>query len=278
MRIRHRYGLSSSNNQALRFLRKQKVPYQSDELVVTVEVYEDEAHFDNIERFMHKIGALDVRDTIYQQTELENAEWLLLRCEWWSQYPEPREDRMFVFTTYDTTDYCPGIEKEYYCGMGLSQAQPFMIEKEPNWGARNFMMLNWVADELFISKKAHEILKKSDLVGVTFWDVVDKRNRELETIKQIHVEAQIPKGLDLQCIDQVFMCPRCGVEKFMLKAGPIRMRKELFCNLKNDVVKTTEKFGEIGCDSMILVSQKFYDIVRKNGLDRGLAFEPIELI
>ena len=278
MRIRHRYGLSSFNKHLLRFLNKNKIPYQSDELTITVEVFEDDEQFDIIELFMRENDAVDVISAIYGQTELDNSKWLSLKSEWWSQYPEPQNNAGYLFTTYDVTEFCKGTDDGYYCGKGLRQAHPFVIARKPNWGARNFMMLNWVSDELFVSQKTFKILQDSGLTGFSLWNVMNKQQIPYDNVKQLYVETQLPKGVDRQSIAQVCVCPNCGFEKYITKPGPVRFKKELFYDLKCDIVRTTDKFGERGCDSMILVSKEFYRVVINNKLDRGLIFEPIELI
>ena len=277
MRIRHRYGIGCSDKRVLRFLNQHNVSYQSNGLIITANVFEDDVQFRAIESFMLKANAVDVKDAIYDSEELESAEWLSIKSEWWSQYPEPRDNFAYMSTTYDSIEYCKGADNIYYCGKGLRQVHPFMMAKRPNWGARNFMMLNWVPDELFVSQKACKILEGAGLLGFELWDVVDKKYIPYETVKQIHIETQLQEGLDAHAIDQELVCPVCGFKKYIAKTGLIKFQKGLFDGLKCDVVKTKEKFGEIGCDSLILVSQKFYNVVKENSIDRGLVFEPVEL-
>ena len=64
----------------------------------------------------------------------------------------------------------------------------------------------------------------------------------------------------------------------MQKPGYNCFHKEIFEGVQDDIVKTTDKFGELGCTSLILVTHKFYGIVTNAKLDRGLVFEPVELI
>lgn len=277
MRIRHRYGISSFDKRVLRFLSRHKIAYQSDGLITSVEAFEDDERFGDIELYMRKMNAVDVKDAIYEKTELENSEWLTIKSEWWHQYPEPRDNMAYMSTTYDSTEYCKGTDNGYYCGKGLRQVHPFMMAKRPNWGARNFMMLNWVPDELFASLKACEILEDAGLLGFELWDVIDKKHISYENVKQVHIKTQLREGLDPRAVEQELVCPVCGFKKYIAKTGPIKLQKGLFDGLKCDVVRTTEKFGEIGCDSIILVSQKFYNVVKENRIDRGLVFEPVEL-
>jgi len=45
-----------------------------------------------------------------------------------------------------------------------------------------------------------------------------------------------------------------------------------------DILKTKEKFGEITCISLIIITQKLYKTFCEHKLDRGLVFTPIKLI
>ena len=277
MKIRHRFGFASGDGKVLRFLNKKNLLYQRDELIITVEAFEDDNEFDALSNLAHKCDAVDVVTAVYEQSELDAAKWLVIRSEWWNQYPQPQEEMGYIYTTYDTSMYCSGCE-EYNCGKGLLQKKPFNIKKAPNWGPRNFLMLNWVPDELFVSLKAATVLEKSKLTGFSLWDVFDKSQKPFDTIKQIHVENFLPKSLNVESIKERLVCPNCGFEKIVPNVGPLRFEKTTFENIDYDIVKTEDKFGEIGCDSAILVSHNFYDTVIKNNIGKGLVFEPVELV
>lgn len=277
MRIRHRFGFASGDRKVLRFLDTKERLYQQDSLVITVEVFEDDTDFAILRDFACKYDAVDVVDAIYEPAELESARWLAVRSEWWSQYPQPKDKMGYLYATYDTEKYCSG-NGEYLCGKGLVQKNPFIIQKNPRWGPRNFMMLNWVPDELFVSIKATAILRDSELKGFSYWCVLDKEQRQLEKIKQIYVENVLPKSLNPGSVKKRLVCSKCGFEKIVPEVGPLRFQKSAFENINCDIIKTEDKFGEIGCDSLILVSHNFYDTVVKNKLEKGLVFEPIELV
>ena len=40
-------------------------------------------------------------------------------------------------------------------------------------------MTNWVFDELFISARARELIERSDINGIDFWNVKIKSGKEL---------------------------------------------------------------------------------------------------
>lgn len=63
----------------------------------------------------------------------------------------------------------------------------------------------------------------------------------------------------------------------MLKTGFIKINPNVLDNIKYDIIKTNEKFGQIDADSMILISKKFYNYLVKEKLNKGMNFIPINL-
>ena len=278
MRVKHRYAFNSDEKAVMRFLNKHKIKYEKDETTIILYLYEDDANYEFVSKFLNTQGAVDIPEAVYTLEEIERAKWLTVRSSWLSQYPQPEKDWEYMHTTYDATNYCEGNKPMHYCGKGLVQKEPFVIRKAPNWGSRNFMMLNWVWDELFISKKAEEVLMSSNLKGFEIYDVFNKSKKPFEEIKQIYVKNYLAEGICANSIKRKIVCPKCNFVKYMSKPGYNCFHKEIFEDIQVDIVKTTDKFGELGCTSLILVTHRFYEVVTNAKLDRGLVFEPVELI
>ena len=276
MRIKHRFTFGTNEKDVIRFLDKQRIEYDIDETVTAFELFEDDEKFTLISGFMTAHHAVVISNAVYTHEEIERAQWLAVRSSWLSQYPQPKDS--YKFTTYDATDYCEGNLPKYICEKGLVQKECFVLAKEPNWGSRNFMMLNWVWDELFISMKAEEVLKNSGLKGFEIYDVLNKSKKKFDGIKQIFIKTYIDEGLSADSIQKKYICPKCNFTKYLQKTGSLRFYKIVFKDIHSDIVKTTDKFSELSCISLILVTHKFYDVIKKAKLERGLVFEPIELI
>ena len=97
-------------------------------------------------------------------------------------------------------------------------------------------------------------------------------------IKQLLVNDYLMEGLCVEAIQDTLVCPKCLFAKYILKAGTNCFKKEIFENVTDDIVKTTEKFGGVGCVSLILVTHDFYKVIAEAKLDRGLVFEPVALL
>jgi len=279
MRIKHRYILNNGEKDILAFLDKMKIKYDKNEIITVFEIYEDDRDYMAIKAFMTSKGNESIgREAVYTIEEINEAQWLAVRSSWVSLYPHPREDMKYRFTTYDATDYCEGSRPKYYCNKGSIQKEDFAFEKKPNWGPRNFLMINWVADELFISEKAVDILKASNLKGFKIMDVMTKSRNIMDGVKQLFVESYLDKGLCPETIRETLVCPKCGFEKYIPVAGPFSYRKEAFEAVDKDIVKTEEKFGGVMCFSYIIVTQRFRELLANSKLDRGLVYEPVKLV
>ena len=277
MKTKHRYSFYADNKVVISFLGEHEIEYDKDGYVT---VFDDNERFNLINDFMLSHNAWALTEAVYTREEIENAQWLRVGG-WENMYPQPQNEKGYIFTTYDTTNYCEGINDNksiYYCEKGLVQKEPFMLKKEPNWGPRNFMTLIWVSDELFISRKAEEVLKSSNLTGFEIYDVWNKSKKTMEGIKQIFVKNYLPQGISADSIETRYVCPKCNFTKYQPKIGTLHFHKKIFEGIQDDIVKTTDKFWEAPCDSLILITHKFYEVVTNAKLDRGLVFEPVKLI
>ncbi|MCL1919268.1 MAG: hypothetical protein FWG14_13410 [Peptococcaceae bacterium] len=274
MRIKYRCIFSSRDKgfDIAAFLTQQGVKYDCCEELTIFELFEEQANFDTILNRLEPYGLLrNPPVATYTKNEINAAQWLSVRSTWRSLYPQPEEKSAYKFSTYDSSNYC---EK---CGYGLIQKENFMLKKEPKWGSRNFLMINWIHDEFFISKKAEIFLMASDLTGFDIYDVFSKSKNVMEGVKQIFVRYYLDYGLKPESIKEELHCTRCNYIKIM--ANPvIYYDNKVFENIDCDIVKTKEMFGEITCCSKIIISHKFYKAITNTKLDRGLVFEPVNLV
>lgn len=280
MRIKQRFVFDSRGNNfdISKLLSQHGVKFEKREPLTIFELFEDQKCFEEIvERLAPYNVSRNLPEAVYTREEINEAQWLTIRSSWRSLYPYPREDMGYRFTTYDSVDFCER-EGAYWCGKGLIQKDNFVLEKEPNWGPRNFLMINLIDDELFISQKAEELLRSSSLKGFEIYNVIDKRKNTMGGIKQLLIKDFLEEGLCVEEVQETLVCPKCGFTKYILKAGITCFKKEIFKDVKDDIVKTKEKFGGIGCVSLILITHSFYRAITEARLDRGLVFEPITLL
>lgn len=258
------------------YLSYNNISYKSGEIISVLEIYENHPHWEYISMYVQN-GNMSCRpETIFTTKELQSAEWLRMRSKWRFGYPQPEGNFAYKTITYSKENYCSN------CGSGLTQIDSFRIKKAPKWGSRNFMELNWIGDELFLSEKAKLILQDACITGITFRDVKNSSGKEThEGIEQLVVTDILEKGLvDTEpSIRRVTLCPECGTTKYLCSGvGMLTFKKEIFANAP-DIVKSFEIFGDrLYAARVILVNHKVYDVITKNKLDRNLEFAPLKLI
>lgn len=270
MRIKHRFGFSRDKD-IYNCLDKIGMPYEKGDLVSILTIFEDDRRFEQVKALFEAKQIYPLTETVYSSSELESASWLSVRSTWRSGYPFPKENKEYIFSTYNTETYC------CKCGAGLIQKANFSVEKEPRWGSRNFLMLNWVHDELFVSEKAASVLKNSDFGGFQIKGVNGKMDVLHEGIYQLYINRTLEYGLKDDSISKVICCSNCNRKRYLLKPGYITYDRSVFDNIDDDIIKSGEQFGEIVCSRIIFITQRFYRFLKEKKLNRGLQYEPIQL-
>lgn len=259
----------------IQFLDDQRIKYERDTSIslIVLEILESDKFWPDINKYLTKNKISLQTEGVYTKQEMEQAEWFSFRSKWRWGYPQPENYEQNII--YSDKNYC----KE--CGSGLVQINSFRVKKTPNWSKKNFLMLNWVEDELFLSNHAKNILLNSNLKGFGFIDVVKPKGEMLlEDINQLKVNEVLSPGLVNQdnTIRETTKCKKCGVIKYALTGRGLVYKKSVFPS-DFDIVKSFEVFGwGHVAPRGIFVNQKFYQTIIQNKLERNLEFEPIKLI
>lgn len=257
------------------YLKNNDIPHEIGEIISCLDIFESDPRWLFVSKYARENDFFCMSETIFSKEELLSAEWLRVRSAFRFGYPQPEGAFEYENITYSRKDYCKN------CASGLVQVDSFRMKKAPKWGKRNFLELNWVGDELFISGIAKKILEEAQITGIDFCGVKNKPGTEF--FDDIH-QLLVPDLLDYGMIEErspirgFEVCPYCNVKKYVPSGrGMFVYRKDCFENAP-DVVKTSECFGSGHYISrMIFVRQKVYRIITENKLDRALVFEPILL-
>ena len=244
--------------------------------IITLDILESDPHYFFIWNIVQQKHLSYLSETIFTKEELRGAAWLRVRSQWRFGYPQPEAAFEYDTITYSPEDRCPK------CNCGLKQVQPFRIKKVPKWGKRYFGELNWIGDELFLNDTAKEVLEKSGLTGIRFLEVQNKKGAEaFPDIHQLQIPYLLEQGMpeDQGYIQKANDCPACGRRKYVTSGvGMLRLPANIFRNAP-DFVKTAEYFGDgLYSTRTLILSQQAYRVITENKLDRGLVFEPIELV
>jgi ribosomal protein L37E len=209
----------------------------------------DEAHvsWPALKEWITKRRAGDAAFTRFTSSEVARARWLELEPTWHHGYPQPDPDNFgFRHATYDLSQHCA------VCGVGKRQCAPFQMKREPKWGRKEILQLNWVFDEYFVTPNLwREVFAPS---GIASRAVCNTKGEELEGVVQLVIGGEVEiveKGLASE------VCSRCGRQKFLpVTAGP-------FPALRNEpnvpLAKTAEFFGSGGSAHRgVVISQELW--------------------
>lgn len=238
----------------------------------------------------------------FTKKEIEEAEWLVVypRSHW--SYPQPEDDededeeeedngppKPSIFTyekvTYNLENYC------LRCGIGAVQNRPFQLKKEPEWGSKHFLQLNWVFDEYFVRSEVFNEIKKRKLTGVSSITPIHyKTQKPLKTVVQLKIDYILPPGIanklePIVCgkeknpFPHLAKLPPCGRTKFypIESDQQLKIKKDIFKGAP-DFVKTNEIFGDgASAHKEVIISGRVRDLILEKKW-KGLILEPIELV
>lgn len=247
------------------------VPFDMDDFLCSFEIGECEEHERYILEYCRKIHAPDLIHTEYDQAEYDAASWYTLRSTWHWSYPQPEENSAYCDLVYNIPCKTCRCEKE--------QKGLFRVRSAPKWGPKKyFAMLYWVEDELFASDKCVELLKRYQITGLEFLDVLHyKKSEKIPDLNQLKVTNTIPECIDKQGsgIRSVNHCPQCGSTLLLEDGRPLLWDKKAFDGLQLDAYKTTDMFGERVGSHIILISKRFYSMLQAEKATRSLVIEPV---
>lgn len=280
MRITAHIGFSKTRRPIFwKYIQDNRIPadHSEGEDVAAIDIHSEDPHWPWITDYAATHNMVCLFDMEFTKKELREAEWLSVRTTWRYGYPEPSDDYKYKDITYTKDSYCNN------CGTGLTQIDCFRIKKTPKWGQRHFYAPFWIEDEFFISETAKALLEHSNLNGITFLPVKNKKGTEtLADVWQMVIPTVLEDGLieDDSFLKKVTLCPCCGKKKYC-KNGKAKVMyyKRIFQGAP-DFIKSGDCFGGMPKSSCreIIISQKAYRFLVDNKLDKGLLFYPIALI
>ena len=263
---------TDDSNCIVKYLEENEIDYDKGEIISAFDILESNPHWKNISKIVGD-DSYYITETVFSKEEMHNAEWFNIRSVWRYDYPQP--ENKYREITYNG-QMCPE------CWGGLAQIEAFRFKRAPKWGKRFFLTTNWENDILFVSDQAKAMIESAKVSGVTFREVKNKSGTEtFPDIHQLVVHNILPEGLvwEDSCVDEILVCDKCGRSKFAPNGrGQFVFRKNTFDNAP-DIVLSSEIFGRAHYNQrLLIVSQKIYQLITKNKMDRSLEFKPIKLI
>jgi len=234
--------------------------------LASFDIDESDQRWPSISKHIPQLDAVDIVWTEFTRRELQRARWLSMSPGWLHDYPQPDGDLGYLKATYDLSEYCSR------CGIGARQVLPFRFRREPKWGTRQILGVNWVPDELFVRPEAWEAVLKPFKIQCA--PVLQHRSgEELGTVVQLKCDRISDFELDMKGHESE-VCESCGRRKHLpWVRGPISSAVS-FPNC--DIFKTKDCFGS-GASAYrhIIISQALYGAVVGHKL-RGAVFGVVE--
>lgn len=280
MRVKHHYCLGNKIG-LLKFLNKFQIPYQTCEIEdyksYSFDLYEDQEVYVRFRACFPFVSRLDSIKTIeYSKAEIENAEWLTvqnisIKVQW--EYDENAFKQLCPYKI-------PFIKEVYH--RHLEQADILSVTKPVKWGTRQFFSGPSAADDIIFCSKRAKLLLENRWVGLEFWPVKKyNTSKQLEDLYQLYFAECLP--IEAFSGGQLAICKGCGRKIMRITEGVHQLVIDSkYLQDQKSVYKTGEVLTRelIGCNtfSLNIVSQEFYQYCEKHGMNRGMIYEPINLI
>ncbi len=263
MKIIHNIAFSVDDGKREAFA---KLDIHLDVGFTSFKIDESDARWPEIERLTKLFEAVDTVSTSFSAKELKCADYLRLVGSWHHGYPEPSEDFGYLSEVYSLDDYCSE------CGSGLVQKNPFKFSKEPKWGRKDMLQLNWVFDEFFVKPNVWEKLFKS--FGIECREVLHaKSGKPLVSVVQLLIPEE-DASFSLNCDYPRKTCTHCSITKFLPIVRGFFPALNKCVDLP--IFKTRDIFGS-GTDAhkAIIISHDLYSSLNQ-GMAKGFVFYPLE--
>lgn len=261
MRIIHKIMISESDPETLTLFKKSGISFKTIGDVCLFQIEEGNPHWLLVSKLIKTFKPFHTVRTEFSAAELKNAKFLRMSPSWHHGYPQPQDNAGYLALTYNLAGYCNK------CGMQPIQIAPFRMRKEPVWGKRSILQLNWVFDEYFVKPVVWEKVFKP--MGIGYKTVLHhKTGKVLESVIQLEVSEHI----DIIHNDAEYeQCTLCGRRKYLpITSGfyppPIQMPSSA-------IFKTNQYFGSgASAYSDVLVSNSLYLAIKEENL-KGAEFE-----
>ena len=257
------------------FLKRSKIKHKvsviGDSTLVSFYFYSSSPDADIWLEELKQKNIYATKNLSFTQTDLNRAKILELR---------PYKYFFDITNEKDSFQYtclCPTVMG----GMAYvheTQVGTIAVRKEPPLNTKTaFFCFSTGGSEIFVDKRIHDLAKEHGLVDVQFRDVLVK-GKVSENIFQMDTENVIDLSkIELGYGEEKWTCPACGKVHYKVYSCLYQI------HLRFDQIKPGSDLyaveGIKGSGTFVpkyLISQRFYQLLRKNKLTGNLAFEPVE--
>lgn len=261
MKILHRISMTEDEPVRLEF---ERLGFETRCGLTTLLIDESDERWTRVKSLIDKYSPLDIVTTTFTDSEVQIARHLKLVPDWHHGYPQPEGNFEYKSITYDGSRMCAD------CGSGLVQVSPFRFKREPKWGRRSILQLNWVYDEYFVRPEVWDEVFRP--FNVDSREVLHARTEKpLETVVQL-VTPRETSSLDLPG-HKYEKCCTCGAIRYLpISRGYFPALIGESCSA---IFRSREYFGSgHNAFNAIVVTQDLCTAMRERKL-KGVKFKPL---
>jgi len=265
MNVMHRIIFRSNNKRTYEFFSNLDLKIKTNAGLSIIIIGENHIEWDKIRNFIND-KTLEITDfqleTHFTKTEMEHADFFAIHPSWHFEYPQPKENFVYEAITYNPENVCKN------CGIKLKPINSFEIKKNPKWGKRNIVQLNWIFDEYFVSCNLKNQLEKNS--DIKFKSVNNYKTKIiLDDIFQIniyeYIDLNMPAGTDFE------QCKICKQIKYLPHT------RGFFPSPKSSnftITHSVQSFGS-ACNSYhaVLINKDIYNLFNRIGVN-GISYTP----
>lgn len=275
MRLRY-YFCNRFNTELAEFLQKENVKYKitgaSTRLpLIVFNIWSDEIGFENKLRIVRELGAREpLQFAEYSKAEYSNAKLLVMR---------PKKQLIGITNEAEAFRFsCKWINS---IGETVvrheKQVKALAIDKEP---AINAATAFWSEDTgfsvIFTSQYFVDLAIENQLTGLLFHNVMLENGEYSKNLFQMTSD----KIVSRDCIgtgygEIVEVCPHCGAEQYFIDEAHQLHLDFSKIQMQSDLYMTEQIFGQGDPYSLFLISQRFYQLLKKTKMDSNVAFSPV---
>ena len=270
------YFYEPYKEQIKEYLLNKKINFQENKSDVTGDsiIFSLWSNTENVDMILRDLRVMNVKKPLifvtYTASDLNNAKMLVMT---------PKRQYIDIVNTEESYRYSckwittTGREKM----MHEEQIGAFMIDKEPSSKTSTaFWTENTGFAEIFTDYRVFNLVHEQSLTGIKFESVRNKKGDYSKNIFQM----RSTNIIDTKCIDmghgeEKHICHMCGKEQFYIDNI---YQLHIDCSkleLQSDLYMTERIWGEGIAYPLYIISQRFYQLLRKYKLAGGITFSPV---
>jgi len=229
-----------------------------------IEIDEDSSMWIILKNMIDGWHVVDIVDTKFTKTELDNADYLQICPSWHCGYPMPDDNFEYLNVSFDLSNY----SRE--SGIVRVQKSPIRIKGEPKWGKKHIMQLNWIFDIYFVRPEIWENIFKQFKIE-TMPVIHYRKNTTLDSVLQL-----VPQGtVSLDMTGYPYeTCLKTGIKKYLPVTRGFFPAIIGECRL--NFMLSNEFFGSgASAFNAAIISNALYKEIIKNKI-KGVSFVPLK--